>query len=298
MKSRGFRLSLGRLLIAVNVSLVFLAVAWLAVAAARRLERLADEQAVARVQIAGLGAINSIMQVGEGVAVSTRLLGEGAPIARLVREGDPAAMARSVEEFRSTSRLSGCAVLAGTLVISRSGAALPWERLAQETETGSFALLNLPQGGLLFSASAVATGLRDARIVCALVLDQEFERLVSERTGLPVRLLDRETALSRGEDPQAYLRAAALMDEHPVAARLDAAGSYVAIHPLSMTSRRPVGIVETSLERGPIAASLRGFQRNLGGMVLGVTAVTALLSLLLARWLTRPLETLAESSAR
>jgi signal transduction histidine kinase len=293
-------LSLGRVLVGANVGLVLLAVVLVALAAAARMERLADEQALARVQLAGSNALKDISQIGEVVQISARLLGERPTLARMLKEGDPGALARFLEQFQSTSRLSGCAVMTREGLFARSGAPLPWEGIAADPAAaeGRFSLRGLPGGTLALGAVSPVPTIPGAKVLTALLLDREFERGMSERTGLPVRILEREAALAREADAQVDLRASALVDERPVKARLDAAGLYLAILPLRDSAGRSVGIVETELARTAVAASLRELERSLGVLAAGVTAAALLLSLLLARHLTRPLESLTRSSAR
>jgi signal transduction histidine kinase len=293
------RLSLGRVLVGVNVGLVLLSSVLVAMAAAARMERLTDEQALARVQFAGAGAQKDISRAGESLQISARLLGERPTLARLLREEEADALARFLDQFRNTSRLSGCAVITRAGVFARSGAPLPWEGMAADPAAeGRFCLRSLPGGTLALVASSPVPTLPGSKVLTALLLDREFERGVSERTGLPVKVLEREAALAREGDPEIDLRSSALADDRPVQARLDAAGLYLAIHPLRDCGGRPVGIVEAETGRKATAASLRDFEQSLAVLAAVVTAAALLLSLLVARWLTRPLESLTRSSAR
>ena len=116
------RLRLSTLLVIVNVGLLLLAVAGVAVAAARLLERLADEQALARVTQAGATARQEIARAGESGLVAARLLGERPTLLRLLQAGDTAGLAAFLEQFGRTSRLGGCAVLRDGRVVASSGA--------------------------------------------------------------------------------------------------------------------------------------------------------------------------------
>ncbi len=295
-----FRLSLGRVLIGANVGLVLLAVVLVVLAAVDRMERLADEQALERVRYAGASARKDISLSGETVQTAALLLGERPTLARFLEEGDAVSLARFLEQFRGSSRLSGCAVMTGKGIFARSGAPLPWDGLLSDRAAaeGRFSLRALPGGRLLLSAVSPVPAVPGANAMTALLLDRGFEQGISSRIGLPVRILEREAALAREGDPQFYLRASALVEGRPVRARLDAAGLYLAVLPLRDSSGHPAGIVETDLARNPIAGSLKELGRSLGLLAAGVTAAALLLSLLLARRFTRPLEVLTRSSAR
>src|SRR4051794_28156307 len=67
------RARLGTLLIGLNTGLVLLAVACLSVAAVRLLDRFADEQALARVSLAGTSALQAIERSGGDVLTTLRL---------------------------------------------------------------------------------------------------------------------------------------------------------------------------------------------------------------------------------
>src|SRR5262245_41852313 len=108
MSARRFGLSLGKLLIAVNVGLVFFAVAYLAVAASARLERVADEQALARVQLAGSGAAQEARRAGAEIEISLRLLKEQLRLARAAGDREPDTITSIIERFRQDRHLSGC----------------------------------------------------------------------------------------------------------------------------------------------------------------------------------------------
>jgi signal transduction histidine kinase len=295
-----FRLSLEKLLVGINVSLVFVAAVCVALAASARLEHLADRQALARVQLAGSAAQKEISRIGEGALVSARLLAERPTLARLLRDGDRGSLAPFLEQFRSTSRLGGLAVVRGREILGRSGGSLPWDRIALEPASGKEQpfLLRLPGGALALAAVAPVPEFPGTRACAAAPLDRELERGISERVGFPVRILERESALAREGDPQADLRASALLDNHSVSGRLTEAGLYAADRPLRDPSGRAAGVVEAILERKEIAASLAELKRSLLILAVGVTAAAALLSVFIARRLARPLQDLTRASER
>src|SRR5215212_1230347 len=119
------RLRLSSLLILINVGLLLLAVV-----AARLLQQLADEQALARVTQAGLTARAEIDRAGADALTAARLLAERPTLLRLLQQGDTAALAPFLAQFQRTSELGGSVVLRDGRVISSSGTKLPWETIA------------------------------------------------------------------------------------------------------------------------------------------------------------------------
>jgi signal transduction histidine kinase len=292
-------LSLSTVLIAANAGLVFLAVVCVALAAVARLERLADRQALARVGLAGSSAVRAVGDAAEDVLTAARLLAERPSITGLLEE-DSEDLGRYLGRFQRTGRLAGCAVLTGDRVVVRAGAHLPWPAIARRLGPDREGFLQrLPEGGpLVLGASAPVRTANGTRVFAALFLDQSFERALAEQIGLPVVLLDRDTALARNDDPRAGARARALDAESPVTERLDAEGLYLAVQPLRDPSGSVVGVVETSLARTEIAASLLDLERSLLLLAAVVAAIAVVLSFLMARWLARPLEELKEASER
>src|SRR5688500_378773 len=105
------RLRLSTLLVVINVGLLLLAVAGVAIVAVRLLERLADEQALARVAQAGATAQQAVEHAGESALASARLLAERPTLLRLLRANDVASLTPFLEQFGRTSQIDGCAVL-------------------------------------------------------------------------------------------------------------------------------------------------------------------------------------------
>src|SRR4051794_35241482 len=99
------RLRLSTLLILINVGLLLLAVSGVAIAAARLLQQLADEQALARVTQAGLTARTGIDRAGAGAQTAARLLAERPTLLRLLQQDDTAALTPFLAQFQHTSQL-------------------------------------------------------------------------------------------------------------------------------------------------------------------------------------------------
>src|SRR5262245_1173963 len=174
------RLRLSSLLILINVGLLLLAVAGVAVAAARLLQQLADEQALARVTQAGLTARAEIDRAGADAQTAARLLAERPTLLRLLQQNDTAALAPFLAQFQRTSELGGLAVLRDGHVVVSSGARLPWETIAAErgilTDGRADAERFLYRGDagepLAQGARAAVPTLPGAQVLVATLLDE------------------------------------------------------------------------------------------------------------------------------
>ncbi len=293
------RLRLSVILVVVNVGLIAAAVVCVARAATVRLQRLADEQELDRVRLAGLGALHAVDRSEDEIATATRLLAGKPALARLLADRDAAEMARLLDRVRAASRLSACAVLSHGEVFAKSGPAFDWAGLAAAGGFPGHAVVRSgsgkPPAMIAYAPIAAEAG---AAILAARVLDDGFARGIGDRFGMPIRILDAEEALSDFEDPRVALRSRALDSGAAAAGHVAGAGVYLAVFPLGSGEDGPVGILEASREHGGTAAIVRRLQRSLLTLAVAVAAGAAIASVLLARRLTRPLADLTGAAAR
>jgi signal transduction histidine kinase len=291
------RTSLSTLLIGLNAGLVLLAVIGVAAAALGLIERFADEQGIARVNLAGEAAQEAVGRSARDVRTSAHLLAERPTVKRLVEGGDAAGLAAFLERFRRTSALTGVAVLSRGRPVASGGGPAAWEAaLRGGSETSS--LLRLPDGSLLLRAASPLVSTPDATAVAVLALDAAFARQIAGQVGLPVALLDRERALADADDPRMPLRAEVLASGRPVSGRLGQAGLFVSIRPLRSPAGEVVGLVETALPRRAVASSLARLVRELLLLSLLVAALATASGFLIGRRLTRPVQALTAAAAR
>lgn len=159
------RTSFGTLLIGLNAGLVLLAVIAVAAAAMGLIERFADEQGIARVDLAGAAAQEAIGRSVRDVRTSTHLLAERPTVKRPVEGGDAAGLAAFLDRFRSTSSLSAVAIFSQGKKVASGGAAVPWEAVLHGGETSS--ILRLPNGDLFLGAASPLASTPDATAAAA-----------------------------------------------------------------------------------------------------------------------------------
>lgn len=290
---RGLRLS--TLLLGINVGLLLLAVAGVAIAAVRLLQQLGDEQALARVMQAGTIARKQINDTSDAAFTSAQLLSERPTLRRLLDQNDQAGLAQFLGQFQQTSQLDGTAVLRNGEIVTHSGEALPWAALP-----GSEArfVQRMDNGQLLLGASVPLPTLPEATVVVARRLDGDFAQRLTDEIGLPVTILPHSPELLARQGAVSALRGRAIASNTIAAARIDERHSFVAVAPLHAPDDAIVGLVETELPTAGIAQSVRQFVSTL--LVLTVTMATGagLISLLLGRRLGRPLGVLTGAAAR
>ncbi|HEX2224542.1 MAG TPA: ATP-binding protein [Thermoanaerobaculia bacterium] len=291
---------IGTLLVGLNAGLVLLAVIFVVFAALEMLERLGDEQALARVDLAGAGARQAVERSADDVLTSAQLLAERPTVGRLLQERDAASLSAFLDRFHQTSQLTGCAVFSGRELFAQSGPLLDWERLreaAQHAGDTEPLLLRNSQGGLLLVAVTGMVSVSDATAVTALALDSRFEQELARQVGLPVRLLPAERALAESGDSRRPLRDRALDSGQAVSARLDAAGIFLSILPLANPGGEVAALVETALDTGAVESSLSRLESRLLWFSLLAAAVAILSGYLISRRLARPVQDLTVAAA-
>ncbi|HEY3177237.1 MAG TPA: ATP-binding protein [Candidatus Polarisedimenticolia bacterium] len=291
------RLSLGGLLIGVHIVVVLTAVALVAAAAVSRLRHLSDQQALAQVALAGANAAQAISRSGEEALAAARLLGERPILARLLEQRDTTGLESFLEQFRRTSHLEGCSVSLDGAVIARSGRPYPPPDGGQ-AGGDRFFLRELEGSPLIMGASSVMRSAPGATVTTFLQLDGGFADGIASQVGLPVTILARHEAPAGRVGQRARVIEEVLASERPASERLGGEGVYVGIVPLRDPSGAVVGVVETELPLAGVAAALGDLVSSLILLAILVTVAAGLLSILVSRWLVRPIRALTRAAAR
>lgn len=274
---------LASLLVMLNAGLVLLAVAGVAVAALALLERLADEQALARVALGAESARLAIERASEQVATSARLLAERPTVVRLLTEGKTTELTAFLERFRTTSGLLECGLTEGEHGIAGRTSGLHATGLAERRDGGlaihgSARLPPLPGRGTLWAVTAAA-------------VDDTFLDRLALQTGLVVSLAPAH-ALVLGPERQA-VRATATSSGRLATARTGE--DYRAVLPLAGSERV---LLEVALPRAGVVSSLASLRRTLLALAVAVALVVAASGLVLGRRLARPLHELTAAARR
>lgn len=294
------RTRLSTLLVAINVLLLLLAVAGVAVVAVHLLQRLADEQALARVGQAGASAENALARSGDDLLTVAQVLAERPTLKRELDAGDGSSLAVYLDQYRRSSHLAGCAVLLGGQLLAQSGAALDWGSIWGESRVAGARFLRPRDGDdtLVQGAWAAVPDESGAAVLTAGLLDAAFARQLGAQIGLPVTILDLRAALAPSAGPRAGPRQHALSTGEGATAHLDEPALYLAEQPIRAPTGAVVGILETELPGTETANSLRQLIATLLALTLTLAALSALASFAVGRRLGRPLRALTAAAAR
>ena len=331
------RLSLRSLLIALNVGLVTGALVAVVTASAIDLRHLANDQAMARVRLSATGARQGLQLAGEDLADTARQALERPGLRTLLASGDRQGLRAWLERARASSGDSGAAVVRGGEILAASPRDLPWDAVAKSMAgtqpTGWF--LGPRVGDVPFlivgtapverpepvpprprpprpvppgttppakDAEPLPTPAEAAKppetlLVFTHLADTSFQRALTPREGSEAVLLG-WAEISQEASDRSALRQRALEGGHPIAARLEDFGVFLALEPVATRGGAPEALIETTLPISEIDAAAKGLARSILAVGIVAGGVAGLLAAAVARRLTRPLQDLTRASAR
>ncbi|HVN43368.1 MAG TPA: ATP-binding protein [Steroidobacteraceae bacterium] len=281
--------------------LVLLAIVVLAMSAVELLRKQAEQQALARVQLAGVTARDELRRLGEDALTAARVVAARPALQRLVREGDREQLELVLRRSCELTGMSACAITDGAqLVLGATRGDLDWPGLldtaAEQGERFMLAPATVPDG--LQGATATVPGLPGARVVVLRFFDARLVRTLGGTNGVEVRLVRASKWLDNVEPALRGLHSTALASGGVAAERVRPLGLYAASVPLTSVTGEAVALLEVRLPSAGVDAEVDLFVRRLAwtALVLGVLAVAA--GLLVASRIVGPLQSLAESANR
>ena len=201
------RNSLGWWLAAINVLIAVLVAAGVSWFAIDALERLADSQERARVQLAGADARTELSRLGEDALTNARVLSERPTLRRLLTERDLQNLPPFLQRFCGTADVDACAVFEGETLLAATGAAIPWTALRTTVTEQGERLLVAPAGfpqAVLGATAVVPEVSGDARVIVVHLLDEALANKLGVAEGFRIRFRNYREFNSAPED--AYTR--------------------------------------------------------------------------------------------
>lgn len=252
-----------------NAGLVLLAVLALAAASVRVLDRLAEEQALARVSLAGAAAREAVQRSGAEVETAARLLAERPTLRRLFQEKKSAELTAFLERFRGTGHLTSCAVFVAGTPFATAGEPLP------EAAGSGWRIVPASRGALALLAISDVSGEPGVRVLTAARLEA---RDLQRQVGLPVALVP-ATA-------------------EPVPTPRRAGERYLSVLPLTTPGGGMDVLVEVAMPRSAALGSLHRRVRNLLLFALLVALLALGSGFLISRWIGGSVQSLTAAAAR
>jgi len=298
--------SLSWLLVGINVAIVVLVVAGISLSAIGLLRDLADEQGLARVQIAGAGAREELRKANEDLLTTTRELGQRPTLRRLLVERRPEALEQFLRRSCQSINATACAVMQGESVVGEFGPQIPWsDVLAAAGEQGERfmaapATLAQPVMGAVAPVGVEqgAMAQADTRVLVIRFMDESLASSLSDRVGLVVRLVNYRWFSSAPTDAFTRLHSAGLSDGRFAAERIKAFDVFAASFPIFASTGEAIVLLETRLPTAEIDASVRHLVNRLLITALVLVALAVLVSFILGQQVAGPVRALTDAALR
>lgn len=277
--------------------LLLLAIVALAFGSVGLLEEQAEEQVLARVQLAGVSARDELRRNSEEALTTARLLAGRPTLLRLVDAGNPEQLDFFLRRFCETSRFEACAVVAGDAVLAAVGP-IRWDELsgpvAEQGERILAATPSAPDGVL--GAAAELPARPGMRAVVLRYFDRRLAATLAERAGAEIRLVRLSDWLETVEPEFKELHAAAVANGKTMADRVEDAGFYASSTPVAAVTGEGVALIEARLPVATVQQAVDRFVTRLLVTAAVLAALALLASWLLARRIGAPLESLARAA--
>jgi len=295
------RNSLGWWLAASNVVIVLLVAAGISYFAIDMLRDLADGQQKIRVQLAGANSRAEITRMGEDTLTYARVLADRPPLRRLISEPGREGLRQFLRRFCETSKLDACAVFDGAQLVAASGAELPWPELfTVATEQGE-RFMAVPPGtqfSVIGATAKLPAQYASFNVVVVHLLDDDLARVLSEHTGLPVRIINYRAFNATPVNEFTSLHSQALADGRFAVQRIAGLGLFASSFPVFSSSGEGIALIET---RASSAETDRAVSSVVWRLILTavVFAVLAVIAGVLLGWrVTKPTEALTNAALR
>ncbi|HET9474562.1 MAG TPA: ATP-binding protein [Steroidobacteraceae bacterium] len=295
------RNSLGWWLAASNVAIVLLVAAGISYFAIDMLRGLADSQQKVRVQLAGANSRAEITRMAEDTLTYARVLAERPPLRRLLAESSRKDMVSFLRRFCETSELDACAVFDGAQLVAATSPELPWPLLFTVASEQGERFMAAPAGTQISVVGATAklpAQFSSFSIMVLHLLDDQVAEVLSEHSGLPVRIINYRAYDAAPDNEFRSLHSQALTDGRFAVQRIDQLGLYASSFPILSSTGEGIALIETT---APSEETDRAVSSLVWRLILTavVFALLALIAGVLLGWrVTRPTEALTQAAVR
>jgi signal transduction histidine kinase len=295
------RAPLGVWIALINVAIVVLVVGGISISAIGSLRDLANQQGSSRVQLAGAMAREDLRRYGEDALTQAKSVADRQTLQRMMADARSASLGLYLRRSCNSDTIVACAVFEGGSLMAQAGVTLPWDEIAVSASEQGERFLATPSVGryAVLGASAQIGGATGRRLYVARLLDDRLAAILTERVGVPIRLINyRMFVEDKRVDEFTRLHSAGLSDGRSAVLRMEDLELYAASFPVFASTGEAIALLEARLPSGEIDASVGSLVRR-----LLVTAVVLALLAVLAGWIlgqqvTGPLGTLSDAVER
>jgi signal transduction histidine kinase len=295
------RAPLGVWIALINVAIVVLVVGGISISAIGSLRDLANQQGSSRVQLAGAMAREDLRRYGEDALTQAKSVADRQTLQRMMADARSASLGLYLRRSCNSDTIVACAVFEGGSLMAQAGVTLPWDEIAVSASEQGERFLATPSVGryAVLGASAQIGGATGRRLYVARLLDDRLAAILTERVGVPIRLINyRMFVEDKRVDEFTRLHSAGLSDGRSAVLRMEDLELYAASFPVFASTGEAIALLEARLPSGEIDASVGSLVRR-----LLVTAIVLALLAVLAGWIlgqqvTGPLGTLSDAVER
>ena len=283
-----------------SVFIVLLAVAAIAITCAILLNRLVQQQALVRAQLAVATARELLRRAGEDALSDARVLAERPTLQRLLEDQPNSGLEPFLRRFSETTGTDVTALMRGDTAVAQSGPAIDWPEVATALqEQGERFVIAPKDGGALIWGAAAAVPGTGVRALTLRLTDQKLLERLGQQVGAQLRAVNFATYHAPPDDDMTPLHTRALANPGGAAAgKLPGSNQYAATIVLAAQTGEVVGLLDARLSGAEFVAATRSFDWILGTTAIIVAAIAGLLGVLYGRWLARPVVALRELAER
>jgi signal transduction histidine kinase len=283
-----------------SVFIVLLAVAAIAITCGILLNRLVQQQALVRAQLAVATARELLRRAGEDALSDARVLAERPTLQRLLESEPNSGLEPFLRRFSETTGTDVTALMRGDTALAQSGPPMDWPEIATALqEQGERFVIAPKDGGALIWGAAAAVPGTGVRVVTLKLTDPALLQKLGRQVGAQLRALNFATYHAPPDDDMTPLHTRALANPGGAAAgKLPGDNPYAATMVLAAQTGEVVGLLDARLSGAEFVAATRSFDWILGTTAIIVAAIAGLLGVLYGRWLARPVVALRQLADR
>ena len=283
-----------------SVFIVLLAVAAIAITCAILLNRLVEQQALVRAQLAVASARELLRRAGEDALSDARVLAERPTLQRLIDNDQNSGLEPFLRRFSETTATNVTALMRGETALAQSGPAMDWPEIATALQEQGERFVVAPKDGgpLIWGAAASVPG-TGVRAVTLKLTDQQLLDQLGRQVGAQLSAVNFATYHAPPDDDMTPLHTQALANPGGAAScKLARGNEYAATIVLAAQTGEVVGLLDARLSGAEFLAATHSFDWVLGVTAIIVAAIAGLLGVLYGRWLARPVVALRELAER
>jgi signal transduction histidine kinase len=283
-----------------SVFIVLLAVAAISISCAILLNRLVQQQALVRAQLAVASGRELLRRAGEDALSDARVLAERPTLQRLVSAEGNSGLEPFLQRFAESTGTDVAAVMRDDSVLAQSGPAIEWSEVATAIQEQGERFVIAPKSGasLIWGAAAPLAGSNVRAVTLRLTTPAMLARL-SSQVGAQLFVVNFATYHAPPDEQLTPLHTQALANPGGAAAGvLDHGAVYAASLVIAAQTGEVVGLLDGRLSGAASLAATHSFDWILATTALIVAAVAGLIGVLYGRWLAQPVVALSDLAER